>query len=333
MPVATPTVSIVIPAYRKAATLARALQSVANQSYRDFELHVVDDSGNEDLRPLVAQYAVTTYTPQNCQGPGAARNRGLTLCTGRYVISLDHDDEWDPDFLEQAVEAIEHHHADAIWMNFRISGIRDRADCLATSPSRRKLFAHQTEKSWLMTHDQACRFYLGRMAPLSNSAMLFRREKLGTGWYEKAMMADDWLLMARLLMDPAIKTGIVAAPSWTKHEDGSHRSLWSQETGRRCVHDVTYAWQHYSPAMTPANQQQVRLYLGNLHYKLAYHCFWAGDHTEGRDNVRLGRCLAGITGQSLLLVMIFALRKLARAAGLPPLSTLNRAPKQTSTQP
>ncbi|WP_075087194.1 glycosyltransferase family 2 protein [Verrucomicrobium spinosum] len=67
MPAAAPTVSIVIPAYRKAATLARALQSVVNQSYRDFELHVVDDSGNEDLRPLVARYAVTSYTPQNCQ--------------------------------------------------------------------------------------------------------------------------------------------------------------------------------------------------------------------------------------------------------------------------
>ena len=106
MPAAAPTVSIVIPAYRKAATLARALQSVVNQSYRDFELHVVDDSGNEDLRPLVARYAVTSYTPQNCQGPGAARNRGLALCTGRYVISLDHDDEWDPDFLERAIQAI-----------------------------------------------------------------------------------------------------------------------------------------------------------------------------------------------------------------------------------
>lgn len=333
MPTAPPTVSIVIPAYRKAATLARALQSVATQSYRDFELHVVDDSGNEDLRPLVEQFTGATYTPQNSQGPGAARNRGLALCTGRYVISLDHDDEWDRDFLQRAVEAIERHDADAIWMNFRISGIRDRADCLATSPSRRKLFAHQTGDSWLMPHDQACHFFVGRMAPLSNSAMLFRREKLGAGWYAKAMMADDWLLMARLLMDPKIKTGIVARPSWTKHEDGSHRSLWSQETGRRCVHDVTYAWQHYAPSMTPADQQRVRLYLGNLHYKLAYHCFWAGDHAEGRDNVRLGRNLAGTTGQSVLLVMIYVLRKLARAAGLPPLSTLNRAPKHTGPQP
>ncbi|WP_425510011.1 glycosyltransferase [Verrucomicrobium spinosum] len=110
------------------------------------------------------------------------------MCTGRYVISLDHDDEWDPDFLERAIQAIEYHHADTIWMNFRISGIRDRADCLATSPSRRKLFARQTEKSWLMPYDQACRFYLGRMAPLSNSALLYRRDKLGPGWYEKAMM-------------------------------------------------------------------------------------------------------------------------------------------------
>ena len=322
-----PNVSVIIPAYRQAAPLARAIESVLLQTYRDFELQVVDDSGDESLRALVEKYAGVSYLAQPSQGPGAARNRGLELTRGRYVISLDHDDEWDASFLERAVNAMEELNADVVWMNFRICGMHNRTDCLKASPAGRSLFASQKSDSWMMTPEQARQFYLWRMAPLSNSALLLRREKLGAGWYEKAMVADDWLLMARLLINPELRAGLVATPSWTKYEDGSQHSLWSQDTGRRCVHDVTYAWQNFASAFNISDRKKVRLYLANLHYKLAYHCFWAADNAEARDNMRLGYRLAGITRQSLLLVVIFALRKLARALGLPPLSSLTRASK------
>lgn len=95
---AAPRVSLIIPAYNSAATLTRAINSVARQTFSDWELIVVDDGSTDDT-PRVLEDCARTVGPRMTrvrtenQGAGAARNLGIELARGCYIAFLDADDE------------------------------------------------------------------------------------------------------------------------------------------------------------------------------------------------------------------------------------------------
>lgn len=321
---APPAVSVIIPAFRQRAELTRALESVMRQTFQDFEVHVVDDSGDDALRETVAAFARATYTTQPTLGPAAARNLGLSRAAGRYVISLDHDDEWDAEFLSQAFATAEAFQSDVLWINFRMTGQHERPETLASSLAGRHLLHPVPATPQVLTNKQALHFYVGRQCPLSNSALFFRREALGPGWDPATQIADDWLLMTRLLARSSPRCCIVPEVLWTKHENGDQLSLWGPEMGRRCVADARHAWDKYAAHLPAGGRSLVQRYLADLHYKLAYHCLWAGLRQEAWDNIVCAFKLAGVTSQALSLAAIAVLRKAARCAGIPPRSQWQR---------
>jgi glycosyltransferase involved in cell wall biosynthesis len=104
-----PVVSVVIPTYCHCDTIGETLDSVFAQTFRDFEVVVVDDGSpdgtGELLRPLVEQGRIR-YVRQENAGAGTARNRGLHEARGEFIAFLDDDDLWPPDKLEWQVEAL-----------------------------------------------------------------------------------------------------------------------------------------------------------------------------------------------------------------------------------
>lgn len=99
-------VSVVIPAYNRAALLARTLESVLGQTFPDFEIIVVDDGSTEDIAAVVARFPdapITFIRQETNQGAGAARNRGVQAARGEFIAFLDSDDEWEPEKLERQV--------------------------------------------------------------------------------------------------------------------------------------------------------------------------------------------------------------------------------------
>ncbi len=96
-----PFFSVVIPVYNKGDYLRRSAGSVLAQSFRDFELIVVDD-GSKDGSPAVVRSLKdkrVRLIAQKNAGVSAARNRGVAAARGRYVAFLDADDDWDRDYL------------------------------------------------------------------------------------------------------------------------------------------------------------------------------------------------------------------------------------------
>ncbi|TFG55950.1 MAG: glycosyltransferase family 2 protein, partial [Deltaproteobacteria bacterium] len=94
-------VSVVIPFRGRIPWLREAVDSVLAQTFRDFELILVDDGSTENVsgEPWVRHESVH-YFRQDPRGPGAARNQGLPLARGRYVAFLDSDDLFLPEKLE-----------------------------------------------------------------------------------------------------------------------------------------------------------------------------------------------------------------------------------------
>lgn len=96
--------SVIIPTYNRAALLGRAIESVLNQTYTDFELLVVDDASTDATAQVVEAFTDDriVYLPQpHNGGPAATRNAGIRRAQGRLISFLDDDDEFLPSFLAE----------------------------------------------------------------------------------------------------------------------------------------------------------------------------------------------------------------------------------------
>ncbi len=100
-----PLVSAIVPLYNKAPYVRRALDSIARQTFQDFEVIVVDDGSTDGGDAIAADYPDRRFKliRQPNRGPGAARNRGIAAAQGELIASLDADDEWMPTYLEGAM--------------------------------------------------------------------------------------------------------------------------------------------------------------------------------------------------------------------------------------
>lgn len=103
-----PLVSVIMPAWQAAATLAAAIASVQAQSLVDWELLLVDDASDDQTVAIAAALAAADTRirvlrqPSN-RGTAQARNRGIHAARGRYIAFLDADDLWLPDKLERQI--------------------------------------------------------------------------------------------------------------------------------------------------------------------------------------------------------------------------------------
>lgn len=108
-----PLVSVVMATYRRDKELKRALASLANQDYENFEVVLVDDSAaeewNKKTEQLVEKWKEKTSIPiiyiQNCEncGSAASRNLGITVANGEYVAFLDDDDKYEKEKISHQV--------------------------------------------------------------------------------------------------------------------------------------------------------------------------------------------------------------------------------------
>lgn len=101
-----PLVSVIIPSFNNARFLPEAIESILNQSYTDVEIIVVDDGSTDDTQSVLARYGdrLVTHTQTN-QGVCVARNQGLEMASGEYVVFLDADDYFLPDKIRDQVDA------------------------------------------------------------------------------------------------------------------------------------------------------------------------------------------------------------------------------------
>ena len=104
-----PVVSVIIPVYNAEHYLERCLESIQRQSFRDFELILVDDGSADRSPEICREYQardsrVQVLRQQNA-GPGAARNTGLDAARGEYVTFVDSDDFAEPCMLETLCRA------------------------------------------------------------------------------------------------------------------------------------------------------------------------------------------------------------------------------------
>jgi len=107
--ISNPLVSVVMATYNRAHLLPRAINSVLNQTYHNFELIIVDDGSTDNTEEVVNSFTdnrIIYHRHEENRGVLAARNTGWDLAKGKYECHLDDDDEFLPEALATAVNKL-----------------------------------------------------------------------------------------------------------------------------------------------------------------------------------------------------------------------------------
>ena len=104
-----PLVSVIIPVYNGGRYLRAALESVFAQTYRPFEVIVVDDGSVDDSGVIAQSFPDVRYIHQANQGVAAARNNGIDAARGEFFAFLDQDDLWTPEKLKLQMDHLLSH--------------------------------------------------------------------------------------------------------------------------------------------------------------------------------------------------------------------------------
>ncbi len=92
-------ISIIMPVHNGEKYLAEALRSIEKQNYNPLEIIVIDDGSIDNSAQIARAFPNVLYNYYACDGPAAARNRGLEIAQGSFITFLDCDDFWAEKFL------------------------------------------------------------------------------------------------------------------------------------------------------------------------------------------------------------------------------------------
>lgn len=104
-------VSIIMPSYNTASFIAESIQSVLEQSYKDWELIIVDDCSPDNtddvVKPYLSDKRIRYLKNEKNSGAAVSRNRALREAKGKWIAFLDSDDLWMPEKLEKQISFME----------------------------------------------------------------------------------------------------------------------------------------------------------------------------------------------------------------------------------
>ena len=124
-------VSVIIPSYNREKTIARAVNSVLNQTFSDIEVIVVDDCSTDNTELVVKQIPdkrVHYYKLKKNSGACVARNKGIELANGEFIAFQDSDDEWHRDKLASQMIFLKETGADIVFCSYRKVDDRKSSD-------------------------------------------------------------------------------------------------------------------------------------------------------------------------------------------------------------
>lgn len=184
-----PLISVIIPTYNRAHLLERAVRSVLNQTYSQFEVIVVDDGSSDDTPMVVDRLKklderVRYLCHGKNKGPQAARNTGIHATRGDFVAFLDSDDEWLPSKLEKqmAVFASGGRKLGVVYSGFRLEYHDGKPSSNYVPRYRGYIYKHAL-KEWIT----------------DTNTLLVRKDLLfKVGLWDEKCRCDEWDLCIRL---------------------------------------------------------------------------------------------------------------------------------------
>jgi len=182
-----PQVTVILPSWNRADWLKKSIDSVLEQTFRDFELIVVDDASTDSTQEILTSYSgkIRSITFSKNLGVSAARNAAVKNCDSEWIAFLDSDDFWHPHKLQKQIAQTviraecPIHFTDEIWIR---NGVR-------VNPKKK----HQKLEGWIFKPSL-------ELCLMSPSTVLLRRELFDAhGLFDETLpICEDYDLWLRL---------------------------------------------------------------------------------------------------------------------------------------
>lgn len=187
-------VSIIMPAYNAENTLSQAVTSVLSQTYRNFELIIIDDCSTDATSTLAHGFGdsrIRVLTNQKNSGASQTRHNGVSSARGQWLAFLDSDDAWAPDKLEKQLRVQKERNADLV---FTGSAFIDQSS---------------TPKDWTLHVPETISYRkLLKQNLISNSSVLVRKDYFLSCECLCGGLHEDFVCWLRMLKSGALACGI-----------------------------------------------------------------------------------------------------------------------------
>jgi len=207
----TPAISVIMLTCDREAMVSRAIESILDQTYRDFEFIIVDNGSTDSSGQIADTYAAKDdrirVIHREKGNIGAGRNTGLDAARGKYIGFIDDDDWVEPDFLEFLVSLLEENDADV-----SICGAAD------------KVF---DEKKVMTAEEALIELMWRKKYNMAFPTKLFRRELVEDLRFPEDGAYDDIALMYKLLAEAKRGVAYHGLPKYTFYRHEGNNSAWT----------------------------------------------------------------------------------------------------------
>ncbi len=210
-------ISVIIPTYNRARYVTKAIDSALAQTYKDYEIIVVDDGSTDGTRQALEPYQdCIRYIYQENRGVAAARNLGIKSANAKWVAFLDSDDRWIPEKLAYQMDCVTQSDAQVCFTNIIYESEPDEHTSLVATEQkemRYKLYGEPLE----MVLDSSTKNYV--------QSMLVKRSLFAhVGYFdERLQIADDTRMIFNLAFETAF--AYITTPLTIIHRSAERKGL------------------------------------------------------------------------------------------------------------
>lgn len=249
----SPFFSIVVPTYNRLSMLMTAIESIKRQTFRDFEVVIVNDGstyGIEDVSRFMNGCAWRYVEMDSNKGAAAARNMGINHSNGKYISFLDDDDEFEMDFLRETRKLIDSDALDFCWSSVVIRCSKYPNE-LVRYRDFRNVYTSKVEKYENMMS-------IGIGFGVTINAEILRR--IGGFDVSYSIIEDSELILRLVCQD--IKAGVIRGRQVKLNDHSSHRLTSSDNNDcrirecKRLIHEYAIILDYY-PSLKLQLERQI----------------------------------------------------------------------------